>query len=145
MINYCLEGKESYEDFYRRVKEKEGLCLVVVGSRVSNLDVNSDKNRALLDQIVEQYNITTILTGGCAGSGDNLGASYAKENHIELKEFKPFWSSANSGYIRSEALGECGDLLIAFRQNKSRGVTNTINAFRKRQKFLMIFESKGKK
>ena len=118
-----------------------GLIFGVVGSR-EFLD------RKLLNEVLNQYNIGRIVSGGALGA-DTLAVDYAKDNRIPFQEFEPDWDDLTAepckvkynkhgkpynvlaGYSRNQTIVDHSDFIIAF-TNGSSGTADTIKRARKK-------------
>lgn len=70
-----------------------------------------------------------IISGGATGV-DNMAATYAKTENIELKEFLPNWSKYGKA-ARNTLIAEACDACIAFVSKKSVGTYDTIRKVKK--------------
>jgi hypothetical protein len=96
--------------------------LAIVGSRTFN-------NRQLLESILDKHKnkVTLVVSGGAKGA-DSLGESWAINNNIPVKIFKPDWKKygKSAGMIRNEDIIKECDICIAFWDEKSKGTANSI-------------------
>lgn len=95
--------------------------VAVVGSRKFD-------NYKLLESVLNQYNITEIISGGARGA-DTLAEKYAKLNLIPIKIFQPDWKKygRRAGIVRNVDIIKSANLVIAFWDGKSNGTKNSIN------------------
>lgn len=99
----------------------------------------------LLKLILNQYNITEIISGGARGA-DSLAEKYAKINSIPIKIFKPDWikNGRSAGVLRNILIVDSSDIIIAFWDGLSRGTSSTINLCLKKKKTFRIVNFKEK-
>jgi hypothetical protein len=91
----------------------------VIGSRSFN-------DYLLLEQILTQLEISTIISGGAKGA-DLLAEKYANRQNIETIIFKPDWSiGKGAAAIRNQKIVENSDMIVAFWDGKSKGTSMTI-------------------
>ncbi|MBV5330762.1 MAG: DUF2493 domain-containing protein [Chlorobium sp.] len=104
----------------------------VVGSR-------NFQDFALLKQILEEYEISVIVSGGAKGA-DALGEKYAHENQIPTMIFKPDWKrlGRGAGPARNKTIVENAEFIIAFWDGISKGTKSSINIAKKLNKPLRI-------
>jgi len=114
-------------------QNKEGVMkTAVVGSR-------NFQDFALLKQILEEYEISVIVSGGAKGA-DALGEKYAHENQIPTMIFKPDWKrlGRGAGPARNKTIVENAEFIIAFWDGISKGTKSSINIAKKLNKPLRI-------
>lgn len=101
--------------------------LAVIGSRDFN---DYELLKSEVDKICQQYNITTIVSGGARGA-DTLAERYANENQLELVVFKAEWDKygRGAGFIRNKVIWDNMDICIAFWDGKSKGTKHSIDVF----------------
>ena len=107
--------------------------LAIVGSR-------SFTDYDLLKMEVDKLEgITEIISGGAMGA-DNLGARYAIQNDIVLREFLPDWDlfGKAAGFERNKKIVNACDMLIAFWDEASRGTANSIGLARDAGKKVIV-------
>lgn len=96
--------------------------LAIVGSRTFN-------NKALLENTLNNHKdrITLVVSGGAKGA-DSLGESWAVQNNIPVKVFKPEWHKygKSAGTVRNKLIIQECDMCIAFWDGKSKGTANSI-------------------
>jgi predicted Rossmann fold nucleotide-binding protein DprA/Smf involved in DNA uptake len=98
--------------------------LAVIGSR-------SFADAALLGQILEDYKITKIISGGAKGA-DTLAEQWAKRNNVETEIYLPDWKHGRAaGPIRNRSIIEACDECVAFWDGKSAGTRNSIDLCKK--------------
>ena len=97
--------------------------LAVVGSRTFDDYKKLERHLDGLDGP-----ITLIVSGGARGA-DSLAERYANEHAITTKIFYPDWNQfgKSAGYRRNKDIVDFSDALIAFRVNRSKGTTHSIN------------------
>ena len=110
--------------------------LIVAGSR-DFTDYQFAKQ--YLDAIHAKYGINSVLCGMARGA-DMIGYKWAKENHIEIKEFPADWDriGKRAGYIRNEQMAEVGTHLLALHMNNSKGTQHMINIAKERCLKVMV-------
>ena len=98
--------------------------VIVAGSREF---WNYVKMRDFLDEWLEPYNVTEIVSGGARGA-DTLGERYAKRRKYDVRRFRAHWDKYGkaAGIIRNGEMAEYGDRLCAFWDGKSRGTMDMI-------------------
>jgi hypothetical protein len=110
--------------------------IIVAGSRDFN-------NRTLLfnklDEILDRYNISEIISGTAKGA-DTLGEQYAEENSLKCTEFPAEWNlyGKGAGHKRNLLMGEYADYAIVFWDGKSKGTKNMINTMKKLKKPVIV-------
>jgi predicted Rossmann fold nucleotide-binding protein DprA/Smf involved in DNA uptake len=104
----------------------------VVGSR-------SFQDYAFLEEILDGYTITKIVSGGARGA-DQLAERYAKEKEIPTQIFKPDYIRYGKGnpYAGNYAIIDNSDQVVAFWDNKSRGTSHSIKYAQKMGKKVYI-------
>lgn len=105
----------------------------VVGSR-------SFSEYDLLEGTLNEFEIDEIISGGAKGA-DQLARTYAIENKITIREFRPEWKKYGraAGPIRNKKIITAADIVIAFWDGKSKGTKSSINIAKKLQKELVVF------
>jgi len=80
-----------------------------------------------------------IVSGGAKGA-DSLGKTYAMDRGLKFKEFPADWDQLGrgAGYIRNKAMGDYGDVLIAFWDGVSRGTKHMIRYMKLQGKAVRI-------
>lgn len=110
--------------------------LAIIGSRTFN-------NYTLLCAVVRTYfkdlSIQEVISGGAAGA-DSLGARYAKDNNLQLREFIPDWEKygKSAGFIRNEDIVKNADFVLCFWDGVSRGTQNSLGHAKKMKKPTLI-------
>ena len=106
--------------------------VAVVGSR-------NFQDYDLLKQILAEYEITEIVSGGAKGA-DSLGEKYANEHNLPIEIFKPDWKrlGRGAGPARNKTIVENADFVIAFWDGVSKGTQSSINIAKKLNKALRI-------
>lgn len=106
--------------------------VAVVGSR-------NFQDYDLLKQILAEYEITEIVSGGAKGA-DSLGEKYANEHNLPIEIFKPDWKrlGRGAGPARNKTIVENADFVIAFWDGVSKGTQSSINIAKKLNKDLRI-------
>jgi hypothetical protein len=114
------------------IYEGEYMKVAVVGSR-------NFQDYDLLKQILAEYEITEIVSGGAKGA-DSLGEKYAKEHNLPIEIFKPDWKrlGRGAGPARNKTIVENADFVIAFWDGVSKGTQSSINIAKKLNKALRI-------
>jgi len=125
--------------------------IAVIGSR-------NFKDYDLLKSILDQEeDITEIISGGADGA-DSMAAKYAKENNINLVEFKADWNDlshpdaiikkhadgreydAMAGIRRNTIIIEACDKVIAFHQDASKGTEDSLMKAKKFNKKIKVIK-----
>ncbi len=98
--------------------------LIIAGSR-SITDAPAVK--AILDEFLK-FNTVDEVVSGMAEGVDKIGAAWAIENNIPVKEFIPDWNGKGkaAGIVRNHEMGDYADVLIAFWDSKSKGTADMI-------------------
>lgn len=106
--------------------------IAVVGSR-------SFRNYDLMKNILNEYNISLIISGGAYGA-DRYAERYADEHGLKTLIFYPEWEKygKQAGYIRNKLIVENADLVVAFWDGISKGTKHTIDYSIKIEKRLRI-------
>jgi hypothetical protein len=114
------------------IYEGEYMKVAVVGSR-------NFQDYDLLKQILAEYEITEIVSGGAKGA-DSLGEKYANEHNLPIEIFKPDWKrlGRGAGPARNKTIVENADFVIAFWDGVSKGTQSSINIAKKLNKDLRI-------
>ena len=117
--------------------------LAVVGSRNYN---DYEKLEKILEIIVKQNNVTTIVSGGAQGA-DRLSHKFALEHHLEFDVYIPDWDKhgKGAGYIRNVEIWDNSDLGIAFWDGSSKGTEHSFKLAKKQEKKLYIYNYKEDK
>lgn len=89
----------------------------------------------LLRTTLDVFAVTEVVCGKAKGA-DSLGEKWAKENHIQVKEFPADWDryGKKAGYVRNEEMGYYCDKAIIFWDGVSRGTHSMIQIMKKLQK-----------
>jgi len=76
----------------------------------------------------ELYNHAVSIVSGMARGADNMAATFADVNKVQLHKFPADWDKYGkaAGHIRNKAMAEFADGLLAFWDGKSRGTKNMI-------------------
>lgn len=87
-----------------------------------------------------KYQVFTIIEGNANGV-DKIAGKYAKENGIDVDDFKPNWKryGKGAGKIRSKEMVDLCDKGIAIWDGISIGTEYTIMQLRKQGKLLKIY------
>lgn len=109
----------------------------VVGSREFN-------DYELMNEVLSKLDIEIIISGGARGA-DFLAEKYAKKNNIDLKVFPAEWEKygKSAGFKRNHLIVNASDMIVAFRVNKSRGTTHTIEVAKFKKKEVKIIDIKS--
>jgi hypothetical protein len=95
------------------------LIAAVIGSRSFN-------DYDLLERTLDQYQITSIVSGGASGA-DSLAEHYAKKRNITIRVIKPDWSlGRHAGMLRNTEIVESSDIVFAFWDGQSKGTLDSI-------------------
>jgi len=86
--------------------------LVIAGGRSRRLNKH---DLELLDEIYEQENITTVISGDCHGV-DKAGAEWAEKKNIHVWREPANWSKygRRAGPIRNEKMAKMADVVVLF-------------------------------
>jgi len=100
---------------------KDGVIVAVVGSRSM---ADYAKVTRCLDKIPC---IVGIVSGGARGA-DSLGARYANEHSLQLKEHIPDWNKygKSAGFRRNHRIISDADYVVAFWDGMSKGTAHSI-------------------
>lgn len=97
--------------------------VLVCGSRHFN-------NEELMEDVLKQFNITTVIEGEARGA-DTLARKYAERHGLDVLPFPAQWDlhGKAAGSIRNTQMLKEGkpELVIAFLHEDSRGTLNMIN------------------
>ncbi|MDD4051129.1 MAG: DUF2493 domain-containing protein [candidate division Zixibacteria bacterium] len=93
-----------------------------------------------VDQIMDEYPITEIVSGGARGV-DALGERYAREHGLPCTRFPADWSryGRSAGPRRNREMAAYGDFLIAFTSG-GPGTTNMIREMRQVGKPVVVVD-----
>ena len=99
--------------------------VIIAGGRDYN-------NYAFLAQTMDDFvNENNVEEGvcGCAAGADSLGAKWAKERGIPVKEFPAEWDvfGKKAGILRNHDMGNYADFLVAFWDGQSAGTRDMIS------------------
>ena len=85
------------------------------------------------------FRFEQIVSGGAIGA-DKLGARFAKEYKIDLKEFIPDWDKHGkaAGFIRNEDIIKNSDEVLAFWDSVSRGTANSLSIAKRLKKPTLV-------
>lgn len=114
--------------------------LAIIGSRSLG---NSQESYNLVYNSICKYfrieEISLIVSGGADGA-DYLGAKFAKQCKIPLKEYLPNWKEygRSAGFKRNSNIIENCDKVICFHDGFSKGTLNSIDWARKLKKDTII-------
>ena len=81
-----------------------------------------------MDDFVKENNVEEVVCG-CAAGADSLGAKWAKERGIPVKEFPAEWDvfGKKAGILRNHDMGNYADFLVAFWDGQSTGTRDMIS------------------
>ena len=108
----------------------------IVGSRTfNNFKLFEDK----LNEIIKNYDISNIVSGGAYGA-DKLAEIYSKKYNYNIIIHLPEWDKygKSAGYVRNKLIINDSDLIIAFWDGKSKGTKLSIDLANKNNKKLII-------
>ena len=99
--------------------------VIIAGGRDYN-------NYAFLAQTMDEFakeNNAEEVVCGCAAGADSLGAKWAKERGIPVKEFPAEWDvfGKKAGILRNHDMGNYADFLVAFWDGQSAGTRDMIS------------------
>lgn len=102
----------------------EKINLVICGSR--NI-TNEDKIFKVIDSVVSEMNIESIITGGARGI-DAIGREYAERKGIKHNEILADWGAYGNaaGPIRNKEMAVIGNATLAIVDDASIGTWNMI-------------------
>lgn len=105
----------------------------VVGSR-------SFDDYDYMKEVLEQYDIEEIVSGGCKYGADTLAEQYANEKDLILTILPADWNNLGkkAGYIRNIDIVKRSNVIIAFWDGKSKGTKHTIDIARKLNKKVVV-------
>jgi hypothetical protein len=97
------------------------MIIAVIGSR-------SIVDYRIVEQILDQYIITHIISGGAIGI-DRLAEQYANEHNIPTTIIKPDWKTYGkaAGIIRNKEIVGKADQIIAIWDGISKGTKSSID------------------
>ena len=115
--------------------------VIVAGGRDFN-------NYNAMDRVLTQYQKSgqfTELVSGDARGADELSIWWAEDKHIPVKHFRPDWDYYGhaAGFIRNLEMGDYGDVLIAFWDEKSKGTGHMIKTMKLKKKKYWVFNYAG--
>lgn len=91
-------------------------------------------DKDLMEDVLKQYNITTIIEGEARGA-DTLAREYANESEILCEKYPADWEKygKSAGFIRNTQMLKEGkpELVVAFLASDSRGTKNMIDQAKK--------------
>jgi predicted Rossmann fold nucleotide-binding protein DprA/Smf involved in DNA uptake len=104
----------------------------VVGSR-------SFQDYSFLQEILEGYDISKIVSGGARGA-DQLAERYAAEKGIPTQIFKPdlVRHGKSNPYAGNHSIIDASEQVVAFWDGKSRGTSHSIKYAQKTGKKVFI-------
>ena len=111
--------------------------LAVLGSRGFE---DYPKLEKILDIIVPQFKVNTIVSGGARGA-DSLAEKYATKSGLELDVYPADWDKhgKSAGYIRNVDIWNNSDMGIAFHDGQSKGTEHSFDLAKKQNKKLFIY------
>lgn len=118
----------------------QGKKVAVIGSRDYT---NKEKIYSFLDKNLAR--IKAIVSGGCRGA-DELGRQYAQDRGLPCLIFYARWYDEDgllvrgAGFARNYEIVRASDVIVAFRLNKSKGTTHTIETAQEVGKKVIIFD-----
>ena len=82
----------------------------------------------MMDDFAKEHNVEEVVCG-CAAGADSLGAKWAKERGIPVKEFPAEWDvfGKKAGILRNHDMGNYADFLVAFWDGQSAGTRDMIS------------------
>ena len=82
----------------------------------------------MMDDFAKENNVEEVVCG-CAAGADSLGAKWAKERGIPVKEFPAEWDvfGKKAGILRNHDMGNYADFLVAFWDGQSTGTRDMIS------------------
>jgi len=109
--------------------------LIVAGGRDF---VPSAIDKEILKDLVKQYGITEIVSGGAKGA-DSFGEEYAIENKLKVTKFPANWNKygRGAGPIRNKEMADYADAVLLYPGGRG---TSSMKALAL-QKGLQVFEA----
>ena len=111
--------------------------VIVAGSRVINDEyLIYDKLNLLRTSITFDE-----VVSGCATGPDTIGARWAREQDLFVREFLPDWREygRSAGIVRNEQMGDYADCLVAFWDGRSNGTKHMIDYMLKLGKEVHVY------
>jgi len=99
--------------------------LGIIGSR--NI-TNFKTFEPYITKIVQDENITTLVSGGATGV-DSFAEKYSVKHQLKLILYKPNWQKhgMNAGFIRNHDIIKSSDIILAIWDGSSKGTKHSIN------------------
>lgn len=96
----------------------------------------------LLCRTMDQWfpsGVTEVVSGGARGA-DRLGAQWAREQDIPVREFLPDWDThgKRAGYLRNVDIVAAADVVLAFWDAVSKGTGHSLTLAKKSKKTTLI-------
>jgi len=109
--------------------------LIVAGGRDF---VPNAIDREILKDVVKQYGITEIVSGGAKGA-DSFGEDFAKENKLKVTKFPANWNKygRGAGPIRNKAMADYADAVLLYPGGRGTASMKVLAL----QKGLQVFEA----
>lgn len=103
--------------------------VIIAGSRTAT------DYACICEAITKSGFVITEVVCGMAPGVDALGARYAREHHIPVKEFYPNWKRYGraAGPMRNVAMARYADALIAVWDTTSKGTASMLRYAHKQQ------------
>ena len=112
--------------------------LAIIGSRSFN---DYERLKSVIFDLFrhECFRFNSIVSGGASGA-DSLGAKFAKENGVSLKEYLPEWDKygKSAAFKRNRTIIENSDCVLCFWNGISRGTEDSIRIARELKKMTVI-------
>ena len=96
--------------------------LAIIGSR-------SITNKAIIWNIIDRYQFTTLISGGAKGV-DSIAEEYAATNNKDIIIHRPDYSlygSPMAQFIRNSKIIEESNMVLAIHDGKSTGTQDSMN------------------
>lgn len=108
--------------------------VAVVGSRSFN-------DYDYMKEMLEQYDIEEVVSGGCRYGADKLAERYADEKDLILTILPADWNNLGkkAGFVRNVDIVKRSDMVIAFWDGKSKGTKHTIDIAKKQNKRVVVY------
>lgn len=90
----------------------------IIGARIRNTEMDKQKIKFKLVEIMNKLEVTHIVSGGAKKGGDRFAEELAKEFNIGMLIFKPIPTSNRSAairalFVRNTDVAKNSDILIA--------------------------------
>jgi len=106
------------------------------------------RNKEVLYKILNDFytgnTIEQVVCGGARGA-DSLGACWAEDNFVEVKDFPANWDKfgKSAGYRRNVDMANYADCLILFWDGKSKGSKHMLDIMKSKNKPYFHYDYSG--